>query len=284
MQDCYSLKESLSLLKEYTLLQEEFNLLRLVIVNHAIDGLYASAQDIREMVDIVRTPSVLQAVITRRLEAFMQNQKLQNYLLILQPLFCAKDNSFTQDLLRTCTFQVSSLIELQQKEKALTLKRELAFRMQPVVADFSYQYLKQIHFALFRDVYHWAGKDRYEMDLLGQFGKGDDVFCMGSLLPKEAVVLFGILKNDDFFKDSNQEEFIRKITFFAADLYALHPFREGNGRVFRIFLSELVEFCGYRLEWSTESTRLISSAFSAAHQGDCQKLENLLKKQLKKEG
>ena len=36
-----------------------------------------------------------------------------------------------------------------------------------------------------------------------------------------------------------------------AEINALHPFREGNGRTQRAFLSQLARDAGFRLDWAT---------------------------------
>ena len=54
---------------------------------------------------------------------------------------------------------------------------------------------------------------------------------------------------------------------FLSDLNALHPFREGNGRVQRIFLQLLANNAGWQLDW-TLVDRAENEALSLAAMAD----------------
>ena len=46
----------------------------------------------------------------------------------------------------------------------------------------------------------------------------------------------------------------------------LHPFREGNGRTQRIFISQLIRFAGYNIDFSSINTDdLMSATIHAAN-------------------
>ncbi|EMV9620663.1 cell filamentation protein Fic, partial [Campylobacter coli] len=49
--------------------------------------------------------------------------------------------------------------------------RERELTLNPIKGNFDYQHLKNIHKHIFQDVFHWAGKDRMEVGLHGNFGK-----------------------------------------------------------------------------------------------------------------
>ena len=66
------------------------------------------------------------------------------------------------------------------------------------------------------------------LDIGGVFRKGETEFTHGSKLPKVANALFDALKNENYFKTLNREEFIKSSASFLNGLNILHPFREGK--------------------------------------------------------
>ncbi len=61
---------------------------------------------------------------------------------------------------------------------------------------------------------------------------------------------FDRLKKKNYFKNLTINEFIDEIVDFYCTTNFMHPFREGNGRTQRIFISQLIEFCGYNFDFS----------------------------------
>ncbi len=60
--------------------------------------------------------------------------------------------------------------------------------------------------------------------------KGDDVFNK--------------LKKEKYFLDFDNETILNKLVELFADINALHPFREGNGRSQRVFIESLAKING----------------------------------------
>lgn len=64
-----------------------------------------------------------------------------------------------------------------------------------------------------------------------------------------------------------------------ADMNALHPFREGNGRSQREFARELCMDCGYVLDLTnTTHQEMLSASQISFNQGDNSKLEEIFQK------
>jgi len=57
---------------------------------------------------------------------------------------------------------------------------------------------------------------------------------------------------------------------------ALHPFREGNGRTQRAFLSQLARDAGFRLDWASVDRDANIDAARAAADGDLAPMRPLL--------
>jgi cell filamentation protein len=60
-------------------------------------------------------------------------------------------------------------------------------------------------------------------------------------------IIFDWLDAENNLRDLDAEEFAKKAAHFIAELNAIHPFREGNGRTQNIFLSILADEAGHPL-------------------------------------
>ncbi|MDP7591262.1 MAG: putative adenosine monophosphate-protein transferase Fic [Litorilituus sp.] len=137
---------------------------------------------------------------------------------------------------------IQSESELDEAELELT-----SFRLEQFTPDFSsltFEYLKQIHFFLFQDIYAWAGQVR-TVDI----SKGDTRFCTTSYIEREAEKQFAKLANLDNLKGLDKDEFVEHLADFFCEMNIVHPFREGNGRALRLFCEVLAMQAGYELSW-----------------------------------
>ncbi|EJG9599975.1 Fic family protein, partial [Campylobacter coli] len=159
--------------------------------------------------------------------------------------------------------------------------------LNPIKGNFDYQHLKDIHKALFKDVYTWAGKDRMEVGLHGNFGKyapnGTITnFVPGKELDKYSKIIFDELAKNNYLKNSKDlNHFAKNLAKFMGEINALHPFREGNGRTQRIFLNELAKNAGYKLDLNLISKHKMIHACVEASQLKPGRLEALIKDNLK---
>ena len=55
----------------------------------------------------------------------------------------------------------------------------------------------------------------------------------------------GNLKNEKYLSGLDKEEFAKRLAYYFSEINALHPFREGNGRVQREFIRSLALKNGY---------------------------------------
>ena len=84
---------------------------------------------------------------------------------------------------------------------------------------------------------------------------------------EQASLIFRHLHEHDLFRNMPMPDFIDHITDFYCDTNYLHPFREGNGRVQRVFLSQLMHNAGYDINFSHMDTDLLMIATIQASQG-----------------
>lgn len=132
--------------------------------------------------------------------------------------------------------------KLMQAEIELTTKRMFILQQNPIKGRFDFNHLKTIHKYIFQDLYSWAGKTR-TVDI----GKSN-LFCPVQNISAYAESIFDSFARDCFANRHDPERFIHAFTDHYADMNALHPFREGNGRSQREFARELCLYCGYEFD------------------------------------
>lgn len=127
----------------------------------------------------------------------------------------------------------------------------------------SVRHYRSIHHHLFQDVYAWAGRYR-----VTRISKRDATFCYPENIPREMRRLFDTLKSQGFFRNRGLDEFVQRSTNFLAELNAIHPFREGNGRTQLTFLSALAARAGYELDLDRLRPRRFLAAMIVSFKGD----------------
>ncbi|ALS76021.1 cell filamentation protein Fic [Planococcus rifietoensis] len=129
-----------------------------------------------------------------------------------------------------------------------------------------------IHRCLLQDVYPFAGKLREEMT-----SKGSSTFAHPKHLASQLKQLFDELAEESYLKRMGKDVFIQRLAHYLAELNALHPFREGNGRAVREFARQLALNAGYLLDWAKiEEPAHIINAFVDSFNKDNERLEVLL--------
>jgi cell filamentation protein len=117
------------------------------------------------------------------------------------------------------------------------------------------QHYQRVHQHLFKDVYTWAGEYREV-----RISKGDSAFCYPEYVPREMTKLFEGLHRDMHLRGLSARDFGRRAASFLANLNAIHPFRDGNGRSQIAFLALLATSAGHPLRLN----RLVPPDFMAA--------------------
>ena len=140
-------------------------------------------------------------------------------------------------------FGIRDRKELSDIERAITGAKLVEIDIHPVPGNFDLDHLCAIHKALFDEVYPWAGKVRTK----GFISKGNSLFCAPEFIGSYSDDLFGKLKADRYLIGLTREDFIKKMAYYCAEINALHPFREGNGRAQRVFANQLARSVGWDL-------------------------------------
>ncbi|MEG0778685.1 MAG: Fic family protein [Oscillospiraceae bacterium] len=136
--------------------------------------------------------------------------------------------------------------EQLQKVEALVVSAKIAQLEQfPITGIFDFSHYKAIHRELFCDLYDWAGLVRTV-----DFSKKGTHFCPASDIENRARLIFGRLKEQDFFQNLSHLDYVTEIVDFYCSTNELHPYREGNGRAQRAFLTQLIRHFGRDINFS----------------------------------
>ena len=192
----------------------------------------------------------------------------------------SKINEFDRQLLSSNLVGVKSLEQLAEIEREITDAKTRELKNNPIKGNFDYEHLKEINKYLFKDVYEWAGKDRYDIGIRGDFRKGDTHFTPGDKLPEVSKSLFDALQKENYFKNLAKDDFLNSATSFMNGLNMLHPFREGNGRTQRIFIEQLAKNAGYELDLSNVNKHMMIQASIQAGKGNLKGIEIIISKNL----
>ncbi|MFE3541642.1 Fic/DOC family protein [Nocardia sp. NPDC059177] len=131
-------------------------------------------------------------------------------------------------------------------------------------------HLCAFHREIFGDVYTWAG----EVRVVG-IAKSDP-FCLPRHIAGYAGEVFATLAGDHYLRGLDRTEFVAKLTHYFAEVNAIHPFREGNGRTQRAFFRQLGREAGWLIDWSILDADNNIRASMAALRGDNGPLRDLL--------
>ncbi len=181
--------------------------------------------------------------------------------------YCYKDSDVLINKLN-----ITDEKDLYDAERGLVTLRTAQLNEEPIKGYFDFNHLKSIHKFLFQDVYRWAGDSR-NCNIAKQ-----DLFCLCEYIDSFANDIFGRLKKEQYFIKYSYEVKLKKLVELFADINALHPFREGNGRSQREFIEELAKINGIDLNLTTVSKEDMIIASHDSINGHYEKLFDIFKK------
>jgi len=173
--------------------------------------------------------------------------------------------------------EITDANELDTYEGELSTLRSIEILENPIAGQFDLAHLQRIHLALFQDVYEWAGKIR-TVDI----SRGNSRFANVRFIEYAANELFNQLARENWLKELDASTLSAGLAHYLSEINALHPFREGNGRVQRIFISNLSQAAGYQLDYSDLEQEQIYKAMELAFNGDESILATLILERLDK--
>ncbi|MEE0957153.1 MAG: Fic family protein [Ruminococcus sp.] len=151
---------------------------------------------------------------------------------------------------------------LNKVEAEITFAKAVKLEAADLPDSFDTGYYLSIHRFLFEDLYEWAGCFRKI-----NISKKGTQFAEYEQLEELCNKLFLRLKKLRFLKGLPFSAFIDEIVDVYCSLNMLHPFREGNGRTERVFISQLIRYNGYSIDFSEIDTDLLMIATIQSAQG-----------------
>ncbi|HEY2435727.1 MAG TPA: Fic family protein [Solirubrobacteraceae bacterium] len=158
---------------------------------------------------------------------------------------------------------ISDADELQRVEAERTSAVLALLERRPIAGGYDLSHLKAFHRRIFGDVYHWAGEPRTVAIV-----KEQSLFALSEHIEPYLTGVLSDLAEDHLLRGLPRQEFVERQTHCYAELNAVHPFREGNGRTLRAFLGQLAGDLGYRITWERISGERNNRASAASPRGD----------------
>lgn len=136
-------------------------------------------------------------------------------------------------------------------------------------------YFINLHKKTFESLYDFAGIYRNV-----NMSKGDSQFCIALYLQNESTRIFNELEQDNYLSNIiNKNEFVKKIAYYQAELIALHPFYELNGRILRLFFDMICINNGYNpIDYtnSIDNGAYIKASIECVQYANTLKLEDII--------
>jgi cell filamentation protein len=140
-------------------------------------------------------------------------------------------------------------------EATVVSAKTVLWEQHPLLNTFDFIHYRAIHRFLFEDLYDWAGHIRTV-----NISKKGTRFCPVESIEIQANSIFNRLHNQNFFLYSELSDFTTEVVDFYCATNDLHPFREGNGRTQRIFITQLIRNADYEFDFAKVDNDLLMIA------------------------
>lgn len=200
------------------------------------------------------------------------DDNLANY----QSKYCYSDSEVLLNNYNVTDQETLDIIERRVSALMLTKIQMREIPKEQVL--FSIDYICQLHKEIFEHVYSFAGKIRRE-----NITKGNTPFCRPEFIIESLTNILKKIKKD-IHKLKNKEDIVSFLAYYYAELNIIHPFREGNGRLMREYLRQIVVLLkenydlNYDLDFSNvdelDKKSLMNGSIVSAMTGELGYLEN----------
>jgi cell filamentation protein len=160
--------------------------------------------------------------------------------------------------------------QLTPAEADLTLAAIQDLNTRTLPGAYNLAHLRTFHREIFGDIYTWAGQIRTV-----SIAK-TDAFCLPQHIEPYAANVFDALAKELHLRELERAPFIHRLTHYLAEINAIHPFREGNGRAQRAFFRQLSHEAGWPIDWSRLDRKKNDHASAESLRGNNQSLQALL--------
>lgn len=173
-------------------------------------------------------------------------------------------------------FDIKDEVILKELETTITLNKITEYSLNPLFYSFDVQHYKSIHRYLFGDIYDWAEEYR----TVDMSKKGTN-FAKAESVEKLMSNCFKRLNDKNLFQGLKFDDFVDEFVDFYCVTNMIHPFREGNGRTQRLFLTQLINKNGYDIDFSEIDTDELMIATIQSANGIIDYLKDIFKYAIK---
>ena len=187
-------------------------------------------------------------------------------------IYCYKDSDVLVN-----KFDIHDNKKLEEIERKIVLAKLYELRQNRQIENFDITHFVGIHKFLFEDIYPFAGLFRNE-----NIAKGNFSFAEWEYIEDELKKLLDQLKEENYLQNLDRDTFIKRLSYYMAELNVLHPFREGNGRTIREFIRQLAYKNGYILNLKNiDPKEMLNACIRSVV--DTKPLENIISECLEEE-
>jgi cell filamentation protein len=133
------------------------------------------------------------------------------------------------------------------------------------------RHLQEFHRFIFQDIYPWAGELRST-----PLAKPGSMFALPEHVESYASETLRQLAGERHLGGLPRDQFADRLTHYFAEINAVHPFRDGNGRAQRAFLRQLALDAGHILAWEHLDSGALVYASQRSFKGDNLPMRDLI--------
>lgn len=163
--------------------------------------------------------------------------------------------------------------ELSQAEADIVGLALRALADEPLPGGYDLAHWQAIHRRVFGSLYPWAGELRTV-----QIAKPNAFYARPEHIAGYAEGIFAELVKERHLIGLDREAFLERLTHYHAEMYSVHPFREGNTRSLRAFLGQLAAAAGHHVDWEHLDHKRSLAANVQSLNGKNEQLRDLLEK------
>jgi cell filamentation protein len=134
--------------------------------------------------------------------------------------------------------------ELSRAEADIVRAALAVLAGRPLPGGYDLAHWQAFHSRIFGGLYPWAGELRTV-----QIAKPNAFYARPEHIAGYAQGIFAELARERCLQGLDRGAFLERLTHYHAEMYAVHPFREGNTRSLRAFLGQLAGQARHRVDW-----------------------------------
>lgn len=190
------------------------------------------------------------------------------------------DPSVGQGVLRNLV-GATTYDQLRVREDAHVAARGTSLHTHGLPASYDLAGIQSIHRHLFQDVYPWAGQLRTVDMSKGGVGPG---FVSFDQLRPSFDQIADLLQDTDLLRSVPAARYPAALARVYDALNTIHPFREGNGRTQREFVTALAGEAGYSVDWRRVEGAANDHASEVARSGDLGPMTTMFERIVRRAG